>query len=175
MTLTSLLRILIAISLIACHNSFVIQPYKKVSTFSRNQIKGLTNPEKNLNQYSNDRFSRSYMQPESAPVSDSGDDWEAQVKKEGKIKALWNKYGPLYFQVWFCIYLPFLISFFLVLDNNLLQSSSFTAGFDPKAFVFGWCKYIEDITGDPQLMSGIKENPRAITFATGKKTVIIFV
>jgi hypothetical protein len=108
------------------------------------------------------------MQPETAPTSDDDTDLKENMKKEGKIKALWNKYGPLYFQVWFCIYLPFLISFFFVLDNNLLQSSSFTAGFDPKTFVFGWCKYIENISGDPNLMSGVKENPRAITFATGK-------
>lgn len=174
MTLTSVLRILVTISLIACHNSFVLQPFKIVSIFSSNQIKGLTTPGKNLNQHSNDRFSRNHMKPETAPVSDN-DAWEAQVKKEGKIKALWNKYGPLYFQVWFCIYLPFLIFFFVVLDNNLLQSSTFTAGFDPKAFVFGWCKYIEDLTGDPQLMSGIKENPRAVTFATGKKSFTIFI
>jgi hypothetical protein len=165
-----MLRVLIVISLLVCQNSFVLQPCNTVSIFSRNHLKNFNTQKKILNQYSSGRFSRSYMmQPENAPISDDDNDLKEQMKKEGKIKALWNKYGPLYFQVWFCIYLPFLISFFFVLDNNLLQSSSFTAGFDPKAFVFGWCKYIEDISGDPNLMSGVKENPRAITFATGKK------
>lgn len=98
-------------------------------------------------------------------VVDEEDDLKARMKKEGKLRALWNKYGALYFQVWFCIYLPFLLSFFYVLDNNLLQASVFES-IDPKAAVLDICTRLESAFGDPELMKGVRENPRVTNFAT---------
>ena len=93
------------------------------------------------------------------------DNLKVRMKKEGKLKALWNRYGALYFQVWFCIYLPFLLTFFYVLDNNLLQASAFES-LDPKTAVLNLCTQLESIFNDPELMSGVRENPRATNFAT---------
>ena len=87
------------------------------------------------------------------------------MKKEGKIQALWNKYGALYFQVWFCIYLPFLLTFFYVLENNLLQAS-FLESIDPQAAVLKLCEWLETVTSDPELTRNIKENPTLTNFAT---------
>lgn len=163
MTVISVLTVIIIASLVASYNGFVLQRY--------NSALFLNSQHKNLKHHHNDEGRRRSMKPESAPISDNENELKTQMKKEGKIQALWNKYGPLYFQVWFSIYLPFLLTFFYVLDNNLLQSSSFTEGFDPKAAVSNLCNWLEEISGDPQLMSGIKENPRAVTFASGKKDV----
>ena len=98
-------------------------------------------------------------------ITNEKDDLKEQMKKEGKIQALWNKYGALYFQVWFCIYLPFLLTFFYVLENNLLQAS-FLESIDPQAAVLKLCEWLETVTSDPELTRNIKENPTLTNFAT---------
>lgn len=87
------------------------------------------------------------------------------IKKEGKLQALWNKYGAFYFQVWFSIYLPFLLSFFYILDNNLLQSSALES-IDPQAAILKLFSWLEHTSNNPELMSGLRGNPRVTTFAT---------
>lgn len=87
------------------------------------------------------------------------------IKKEGKLQALWNKYGAFYFQVWFSIYLPFLLSFFYILDNNLLQSSALES-IDPQAALLKLFSWLEHTSNNPELMSGLRGNPRVTTFAT---------
>lgn len=89
----------------------------------------------------------------------------ATVKKEGKLQALWNKYGAFYFQVWFSIYLPFLLAFFYILDNNLLKSSAIES-IDPQAAVLRLFSWLEHTSNNPELMSGLRGNPRVTTFAT---------
>ena len=98
-------------------------------------------------------------------ITNEKDDLKEKMKKEGKIQALWNKYGALYFQVWFCIYLPFLLTFFYVLENNLLQAS-FLESIDPQAAVLKLCEWLETVTSDPELTRNIKENPTLTNFAT---------
>lgn len=97
--------------------------------------------------------------------SDSDVELQLSVKKEGKLQALWNKYGAFYFQVWFCIYLPFLLSFFYVLDNNLLKASALEA-IDPQAAVLKLFSWLESVTNNAELLRGVRENPRVTTFAT---------
>jgi hypothetical protein len=87
------------------------------------------------------------------------------VKKEGKLQALWNKYGAFYFQVWFSIYLPFLLAFFYILDNNLLKSSV-VESIDPQAAVLRLFSWLEHTSNNPELLSGLRGNPRVTTFAT---------
>lgn len=89
----------------------------------------------------------------------------ATVKKEGKLQTLWNKYGAFYFQVWFSIYLPFLLAFFYILDNNLLKSSAIES-IDPQAAVLRLFSWLEHTSNNPELMSGLRGNPRVTTFAT---------
>ena len=96
---------------------------------------------------------------------DIEDDIQIQMKKEGKIQALWKKYGVFYFQVWFSIYLPFLISFFYILDNKLLQSSAF-ASVDPQTAVLKLFSWLDQISNHSEIMTEILENPRVTTFAT---------
>ena len=97
--------------------------------------------------------------------SDSDGELQLGVRKEGKLQALWNKYGAFYFQVWFCIYLPFLLSFFYVLDNNLLKASAFEA-IDPQAAVLKLFSWLESVTNNAELLRGVRDNPRVTTFAT---------
>ena len=96
---------------------------------------------------------------------DLDDDIQLQMKKEGKIKALWKKYGAFYFQVWFSIYLPFLLSFFFILDNKLLQSSAL-ASVDPQTAVLKLFSWLDEVSNHSEVMTGILENPRVTTFAT---------
>ena len=96
---------------------------------------------------------------------DIDDDIQLQMKKEGKIQALWKKYGAFYFQVWFSIYLPFLLSFFYILDNKLLQSSAL-ASVDPQTAVLKLFAWLDEISNHSQIMAEILENPRVTTFAT---------
>lgn len=96
---------------------------------------------------------------------DTEDDLKIRMKKEGKLQALWNKYGAFYFQVWFSIYLPFLLTFFYILDNNLLQASVLES-VDPQAAVLRLFTWLEDVSHNPELMRGLRESPRVTTFAT---------
>lgn len=97
------------------------------------------------------------------PAITDDDSLEIKTKKEGKIQALWNKYGPLYFQVWFIIYMPFLLTFFYILDNNLLQATDFAA-VDPKAAVLRLFTWLEQF--DPELLQSLKGNEHVTSFAT---------
>jgi hypothetical protein len=93
------------------------------------------------------------------------DEHVVTVKKEGKLQALWSKYGAFYFQVWFSIYLPFLLAFFYILDNNLLKSSVIES-IDPQAAVLRLFSWLEHTSNNPELLSGLRGNPRVTTFAT---------
>ena len=100
----------------------------------------------------------------------SNDDYPAEAldnrqKGENKFQRLMREYGPLYFQVWFCIYLPFLLSFFYILDNNLLASTPFRA-FDPQAAITPLFNWLVTVSNDLEFTRGIRENPRATSFAT---------
>ena len=164
MTIVSLyFTALLIISLVLQSTSFLLLPIGIV----RNDNFMIQRYRSQLSIRPSDRTDREIFQlysKEETPAEDM-DDLKVRMKKEGKLQALWNKYGALYFQVWFCIYLPFLLTFFYVLDNNLLQASAFES-LDPKTAVLNLCTQLESAFNDPELMSGVRENPRATNFAT---------
>lgn len=98
-------------------------------------------------------------------IDDDKNDLNIRIKKEGKIRALWNEYGIFYFQVWFCTYLPFLLSFFYIIENDLLKQTQFNA-FDPKKVVVGMCDFIEKYSGNFELTVSIRDNTHVTNFAT---------
>jgi hypothetical protein len=158
MTVFHFLVITVAITTLARYSSgFLIQPTK-------NFYLRLRDINDKLKVASNEVvFSRSL--PRLMMTVKDEDEELIVIKKEGKLQALWNKYGAFYFQVWFSIYLPFLLSFFYILDNNLLQSSALES-IDPQAAILRLFSWLEHTSNNPELMSGLRGNPRVTTFAT---------
>jgi hypothetical protein len=152
-----LLVITVAIMTFARFSSgFVVQPTKNFYL----RFGGINDKLKVTNKVV---FSRGF--PRLMMTEKDEDELVVIVKKEGKLQALWNKYGAFYFQVWFSIYLPFLFAFFYILDNNLLKSSV-VESIDPQAAVLRLFSWLEHTSNNPELLSGLRGNPRVTTFAT---------
>lgn len=158
MTVFHLLVVTVVITTSARLSSgFVMQPEKGFCLRVQNNNKKLRVATNEIN------LNRSL--PKFMSTEKDDDEQVVLVKKEGKLQALWNKYGVFYFQVWFSIYLPFLLSFFYILDNNLLKSSVIES-IDPQAAILRLFSWLEHTSNNPELMNVLRGNPRVTTFAT---------
>lgn len=79
------------------------------------------------------------------------------------LAALWAKYGPLYFIVWFTIYLPFLLIFFYVIDNDIMNASQY--GIDPPSALNSLVDNFEKLTHNHELLADIRGSKHVANFA----------
>ena len=88
---------------------------------------------------------------------------EQSKSKSGPI-AYMKKYGPKYFAVWFSIYLPFLLTFFYVIDNDILNTVKY--GIDPPDALNSVCNQFEKITHNYELLKNVRGSTHAGKFVT---------
>jgi hypothetical protein len=93
-------------------------------------------------------------------VAAGGENKQQQPKG---LAALWAKYGPLYFIVWFSIYVPFLITFYYLLDNDIMNTSKY--GIDPPSALNSLIDTFERMTKNYDLLSHLRESRHAANFA----------
>ena len=74
-----------------------------------------------------------------------------------------KKYGAKYFLVWFSIYLPFLLTFFWGIENDVLNTAKY--GIDPPSALNSLCDKVEELTHNGGLMAGIRGSTHAANFA----------
>ena len=89
---------------------------------------------------------------------------EEEEKQQPKgLAALWAKYGPLYFIVWFTIYLPFLCTFFYAIDNDIMSTSQY--GIDPPSALNSLIDTFERVTNNHDLLSHLRGSKHVANFA----------
>ena len=74
-----------------------------------------------------------------------------------------KKYGAKYFVVWFSIYLPFLLTFFWGIENDVLNTARF--GIDPSSALNSVCDKIEELMHNGGSMAGVRGSTHAANFA----------
>ena len=88
---------------------------------------------------------------------------QEKPKSESGPIAYMKKYGPKYFLVWFSIYLPFLLTFFYVIDNDILNTVKY--GIDPPDALNSVCNQFEKITHNYELLKNVRGSTHAANFA----------
>ena len=83
---------------------------------------------------------------------------EKEKSKSGPI-AYMKKYGPKYFAVWFSIYLPFLLTFFYVIENDVLNTVKY--GIDPPGALNSLCNQFEKLTHNYELLKNVRGSTHA--------------
>lgn len=87
---------------------------------------------------------------------------EKEKSKSGPVAYI-QKYGPQYFIVWFSIYLPFLLTFFYVIENDLLNTVKY--GIDPPGALNSLCNQFEKLTHNYELLKNVRGSTHGANFA----------
>lgn len=80
-----------------------------------------------------------------------------------KAKELWNSYGYVALGTYFSLYVCTLGSFFICLDQDLLNAAAF--GLDPVVAIKKVCGIVENLTGYTTLPEYVKDHPQVGTLA----------
>jgi len=125
--------------------SKIMQNRRSISVFATNNNDN-NNSKKNDNENDND----------------NDNDVAAPQKSKGPV-AYMKQYGLQYFLVWFAIYLPFLLTFFWGIENDVLHSAQYDI--DPPSALNALVDKFEQLTHDYSTLERIRGSVHAANFA----------